>query len=80
MQTKDNQDNRETPKDPQLDIPSVANQTKHIDFREIEDADSRPAVDIDIQQEEAEKRRKEWHDGIEEGKQMRNSSEGNTGD
>jgi len=52
-------------KDRHLDIPSEANQDKHINFLE-QDANDTPAeMDID---DETRRRQQEWHEGLEEGK------------
>ncbi|MFT3704837.1 MAG: hypothetical protein QM802_20900 [Agriterribacter sp.] len=56
-----------SPKDPQLDVPSVANQDKHINFL-AEEEKSEPIIGVDLQHEEDEERQRKWKEGIEEGK------------
>lgn len=53
--------------DPQLDAPSVANQEKHINFL-AEEAREVPARN-DSEKEDIEERKREWREGIEEGKE-----------
>jgi hypothetical protein len=55
--------------DPNLDIPSEANTTKHINFLDVENESSgREGKNKDDSNEE---RRKQWERGLEEGKQDR---------
>ncbi|MGN6494722.1 MAG: hypothetical protein ACTHLE_22220 [Agriterribacter sp.] len=59
---------RQIPKDPHLDAPSVANQDKHINFLEEEEKADQPDIRVDLQHEEDEKRKRQWKEGIEAGK------------
>lgn len=59
---------KEQPKDSSLDIPSVANQGKHINF--LKEEETAPDIfRIDLQNEQDEERRRKWKEGIEAGKQ-----------
>lgn len=64
--------NQQPLKDPHLDAPSVANQDKHINFLEEEEKAAQPHISIDLQNEEDEKRKRAWKEGIEAGKRERN--------
>ncbi|OLY91244.1 hypothetical protein SAMN05444008_112119 [Cnuella takakiae] len=56
-------------KDRHLDIPSEANQDKHINFLDVENSDD---ADSSNQLSEAdEERQRQWREGIEAGKQAR---------
>ena len=59
---------KEQPKDPHLDTPSVANEDKHINFREEEEKAQNFGAGVDLQNQVDEQRRKEWKEGIDEGK------------
>ncbi|HVG14142.1 MAG TPA: hypothetical protein VM935_04245 [Chitinophagaceae bacterium] len=63
-----NKENEEQGKrDPNLDIPSEANTTKHINFLDVEDATSNDERKDDASEE----RRKQWEQGLKEGKEER---------
>ncbi len=57
-------------KDPHLDIPAEANTDKHINFLDIEDNGDQNRVSNE-KDEEAEERRKQWQQGLEEGRKAR---------
>lgn len=61
----------EEPKDPSLDIPSVANEEKHINFLAEEEKDQESINQKGRENDSNEKRREEWQSGIEEGKKNR---------
>ncbi|MGN6436898.1 MAG: hypothetical protein ACTHMM_10210 [Agriterribacter sp.] len=63
---------RQVPKDPHLDAPSVANQDKHINFLEEEEKADQSAIRIDLQNEQDEKRKQQWKEGLEAGERERN--------
>jgi hypothetical protein len=62
---------QQEPKDPHLDIPSVANDEKHINFLAEEEKSRQPVARIDTQNEEDEKRKQRWRDAIEAAKRER---------
>ncbi len=59
---------QEQPKDKSLDIPSVANEEKHINFLKDQRNNISDDASRQSQDEQDKKRRKEWKDGIEAGK------------
>jgi hypothetical protein len=59
-------------KDRHLDVPSEANRDKHINFLEIEDPENQNTGNR-REDKETEERRKQWEQGIEEGKRERKS-------
>ncbi len=61
-------------KDKHLDIPSEANQDKHINFRELED-DGSGGAGNGRRDEVDEARQQQWREGIEAGKRARNGEE-----
>lgn len=63
---------RQVPKDPHLDAPSVANQDKHINFLEEEEKADQSAIRIDLQNEQDEKRKQQWKEGLGAGERERN--------
>ena len=62
---------QQEPKDSQLDAPSVANTEKHINFREEAEKDSQNVLRVDTENDEDERRREQWQEGIEAGKEQR---------
>jgi len=54
--------------DPNLDIPSEANRTKHINFLDIEEDNSSAGRNKDDFSEE---RKKQWEEGLKEGTEKR---------
>jgi hypothetical protein len=60
--------NKQAPKDPQLDIPSVANQNKHINFLAEEEKAQKNILRVDLDNQEEEERQREWKEGVEAGK------------
>ena len=61
------------PADPNLDTPSEANRTKHINFREAEE-ESGTETESNTDDVTAERRR-QWKEGLEAGKQARNNED-----
>jgi hypothetical protein len=59
---------KKTPKDPALDVPSEANREKHINFLEEEEKASQITGDVDTHKEKNDERKKEWERGIEAGR------------
>ena len=55
-------------KDSHLDVPAEANRDKHINFLASEEQANTPSIVIDIQRGNEQKRKKQWGEGIEEGK------------
>ena len=62
-------DEEQTKIDPNLDIPSEANTTKHINFLDIENEPSNRQGKRD--DDSNEERRKQWEQGLKEGKEDR---------
>ena len=60
--------NKQAPKDPQLDIPSVANQNKHINFLAEEENAQKNILRVDLDNQEEEERQRKWKEGVEAGK------------
>jgi hypothetical protein len=60
--------NKQAPKDPQLDIPSVANQNKHINFLAEEEKVREDILRVDLHHQEEEERQRKWKEGVEAGK------------
>ena len=60
--------NKQAPKDPQLDIPSVANQNKHINFLAEEEKARKNVLRVDLDHQEEEERQHKWKEGVEAGK------------
>jgi len=60
-------------KDVHLDTPGEANRDKHINFL-AEEESTPPTVQIDLQQNSDEERRKQWEKEIEEGKKLRDDT------
>lgn len=54
-------------KDPHLDIPSEANQDKHINFLDVEDGTDQNEG-AGRKDTETEERQRQWREGLEEGK------------
>ena len=71
MQEKDKQQSPAT--DPNLDVPSEANRTKHINFLDVEEGSS-TETGINADDFDAE-RQKQWKEGLEEGKRARQNNE-----
>lgn len=67
---KDREENLPQDKDPNLDIPSEANSTKHINFLDVEDTNNDTGGNR--KDDETAERQKQWQRGIEEGKKARN--------
>ena len=59
-------------KDRHLDTPAEARQDKHINFLEVEENGNENAGD-NRKDKETEDRRKQWKQGLQEGKEARNS-------
>jgi hypothetical protein len=55
-------------KDSHLDVPAEANRDKHINFLASEEQANTPSIFIDMQHENDQKRKKQWRQGIEEGR------------
>ena len=71
MQNDKQQANRQA--DPNLDIPAEANKEKHINFLAVEEESAtKNGFNID---EFAAARKREWQQGIQEGKQARDASD-----
>ncbi|HEU4632991.1 MAG TPA: hypothetical protein VFS22_03340 [Flavisolibacter sp.] len=64
-----------TEPDPHLDVPSEANRDKHINFRKLEE-DSGQFVSF-RDKDEIKERRKQWQQGIEEGKEEKSTDNRN---
>jgi hypothetical protein len=60
-------------KDPHLDIPSVANEDKHMNYLASEEKDEGSTGETRTSNHDSEGRRTEWEEGIKEGK--RNAEE-----
>ena len=60
-------------KDRHLDIPSESNREKHINFLDVEDTDDDQNTGGNRKDKETEERQKQWREGVEEGKKMRNN-------
>jgi len=67
---KDREENLPQDKDPNLDLPSEANSTKHINFLDVEDTNNDTGGNR--KDDETAERQKQWQQGIEEGKKARN--------
>ena len=63
-----------TPLDPHLDAPSEANRDKHINFLEVEEESSSRSGNDNVD-DFASERRKEWEQGLAEGKKARDRDE-----
>jgi hypothetical protein len=72
MQEKDKEQQRPAA-DPNLDIPSEANRTKHINFLDVEE-DSSTKTGINDDDFVAERQR-QWKEGLEEGERARRNNE-----
>ncbi|MBD0352245.1 MAG: hypothetical protein M3342_19690 [Bacteroidota bacterium] len=59
-------------KDRHLDAPAEASQDKHINFLEVEEDDNKNAGD-NRKDKETEERQKQWKQGLQEGREARNS-------
>lgn len=62
---EENEDQRTQGRDPQTDIPSQANTTKHINFLDIESNDNDTT---DRRDDETKERQRQWREGLEEGR------------
>lgn len=64
---------KNTPIDPHLDTPSEANREKHINFMEVEEESVNRSTNDQVD-DFASERRKEWEQGIAEGKEARDKN------
>ncbi len=65
-------------KDPRLDIPAEANREKHINFMDAEERTSTENISDDNRfgsTKEDEERRKQWQQGLEEGRKAAQNNE-----